>query len=54
MSKRAHIRRRRDSEDEDDNQPADEDSNGQNSNDGFDKGYAIILFFCRFFMYMFL
>jgi hypothetical protein len=38
MSKRAHIRRRRDSEDEDDNQPADEDSNGQNSNDGFDKG----------------
>jgi len=36
MSKRAHIRRRRDSDDEDDNQPADEDSNEQNSNDGSD------------------
>jgi hypothetical protein len=44
MSKRAHIRRRQDSDDEDDNQPADEDSNGQNSNDGSDSGYEIIYF----------
>jgi len=45
MSKRAHIRRRRDSDDEDVNQPADEDSNGQNSNDGSDSGYENICFF---------
>jgi hypothetical protein len=41
MSKRAHIRRRPDSDDEHDNQPADEDSNGQNSNDGSDSGTLI-------------
>ena len=41
MSKRAHIRRRQDSDDEDNNnQPADEDSNGPNSNDGSDNGYV--------------
>lgn len=40
MSKRAHIRRRQDSDDEDVNQPIDEDSNEQNSNDGSDNnGY---------------
>jgi hypothetical protein len=48
MSKRAHIRRRRDSNDEGDNQPADEDSNGPNSNDGSDNGYDNILFFAFF------
>ncbi len=54
MSKRAHIRRRRDSDDEDVNQPADEDSNGPNSNDGsdnvYDKTFVFFLFFIPFFL----
>lgn len=42
MSKRAHIRRRKDSDDEDNNQqPTDEDNNEQNSNDGSDNGTTI-------------
>lgn len=40
MSKRAHIRRRQDSDDEDNSQSANEDSNGANSNDGSDSGYV--------------
>lgn len=45
MSKRAHIRRRKDSDDEDnDQQPADEDINEQNSNDGSDNGYEHVFF----------
>ena len=39
MSKRVHIRRRRDSDDEDDKESSNEDSSGQNSNDGSDRGY---------------
>ncbi|CAF2876717.1 unnamed protein product [Rotaria sp. Silwood2] len=38
MSKRTHIRQRKYSDDEDDSQPANEDSNEQNSNDGVDSG----------------
>jgi hypothetical protein len=53
MSKRAHIRRRQDSDDEDNNQPADEDSHGPNSNDGSDNGYANISFRLLFFLYSF-
>ena len=49
MSKRAHIRRRPDSDDEDNNQPADDDSNDPNSNDGSDNGYANL--FLRLFFY---
>lgn len=39
-SKRSHIRRRRDSDEEDNdtNQPVNEDSNDPNSNDGSDGG----------------
>ena len=48
MSNRAHIRRRQDSDDEVDNQPVDEDSNGQNSNDGSDNGY-ICFYLCFLF-----
>jgi hypothetical protein len=53
MSKRAHIRRRQDSDDEVDNQPVDEDSNGQNSNDGFDNGYENICFYLCFLFIIF-
>ena len=42
MSKRAHIRQRRSSNEDDDNQPGDEDSNGANSNDGSDGGYRSV------------
>jgi hypothetical protein len=52
MSKRAHIRRRQDSDDDVDNQPADEDSNGQNSNDGSDNGYKNICFYLFFFVFI--
>ena len=48
MSNRAHIRRRQDSDDEDDQQPVDEDSNGQNSNDGFDSGYENLFVYIWF------
>ncbi|CAF4595046.1 unnamed protein product, partial [Rotaria sp. Silwood1] len=41
MSKRTHIRQRRCSDDEDDSQPANEDTNEQNSNDGSDSGTLI-------------
>jgi hypothetical protein len=55
MSKHAHIRRRQDSDDEDNNQPANEDSNGPNSNDGSDNGYANIFpslfLYSLFFLY---
>lgn len=41
MPKPAHIRQRRSSDDDDDNsQPGNEDSNGQNSNDGSESGYG--------------
>ena len=52
MSKRAHIRRRQDSDDEDNSQPADDDSNDHNSNDGSDNGYEHLLF-SSFFMHCF-
>ena len=44
MSKRAHIRRRQESDDEDNSHSANEDSNGPNSNDGSDNGYENISF----------
>lgn len=40
MSKRAHIRRRQESDDDEDkSHSGNEDSNGPNSNDGSDNGY---------------
>ena len=42
MSKRAHIRRRQDSDDDEANQPAEEDSNGPIANEGSDGGYRSV------------
>ncbi|CAF1603168.1 unnamed protein product [Rotaria magnacalcarata] len=41
MSKRAHIRQRRGSDDDDNSQPGNDDSNGPNSNEGSDSGVSM-------------
>lgn len=50
MSKRAHIRRRQDSDDDEANQAAEEDSNGPIANEGNDGGYRSVdlLFIAQF------